>query len=159
MVDKYKLRPYIHLKHELTHAKWDESTSKWTVRIRRLREDGSTDEFEEPCDVLMLCIGGLNRWQWPNIDGLKAFKGTILHTAQWNQTDGAYENWGNKNVGVVGNVRAGTCDAQWDRLNKCTPLGIIRASSSISYTSEGQDAYKLRATEDLDCSRPCDRRG
>ncbi|KAI0342829.1 FAD/NAD-binding domain-containing protein [Trametopsis cervina] len=107
VVDKYKLRPYIHLKHELTHAKWDGSTSKWTVRIRRLREDGSTDEFEEPCDVLMLCIGGLNRWQWPNIDGLKAFKGTILHTAQWNQTDGAYENWGNKNVGVVGNGSSG----------------------------------------------------
>ncbi|KAJ7622059.1 FAD/NAD-P-binding domain-containing protein [Roridomyces roridus] len=108
VVDKYKIRKYITLKHELTHAKYDEGTGKWTVRIRR-GEDGK--EFEEECDVFMLCIGSLNRWHWPEIDGLKDFKGKLVHSAQWDVGEGTWEegvkDWGDKTVGVIGNGSSG----------------------------------------------------
>lgn len=106
IVDKYKIKKYIHLQHELTHARWDEASSKWIVRIRRGGDQG--EEFEDTCDVLFLCVGILNRWHWPDLEGLQEFGGKLVHSAQWDVTDGAWEDgvkdWGDKNVGVIGNV-------------------------------------------------------
>ena len=66
------------------------------------RGDGeSTEEFEETCDVLVLCVGSLDRWHWPDIGGLKEFKGKVAHTADYNLTE---EDIVGKRVGVVGNV-------------------------------------------------------
>ncbi|KAJ6571216.1 FAD/NAD-P-binding domain-containing protein [Mycena capillaripes] len=107
VVDKHKIREYIHLKHELTHAKWDAAAAKWTVRIRH-----NGEEFEDSCDVLVLCIGSLERWHWPDIAGLKEFKGTLVHSAQWDVGGGAaweegVKDWGDKTVGIVGNGSSG----------------------------------------------------
>ncbi|KAJ7082429.1 FAD/NAD-binding domain-containing protein [Mycena belliarum] len=106
VVDKYKVRQCIKLEHELTHAKWDAPSGKWTVRVRH-----AGAEFEESCDVLLLCIGSLSRWRWPEIEGLKEFGGTLLHSAQWDVGNGTWEegvkDWGNKTVGVIGNGASG----------------------------------------------------
>ncbi|KAJ7101221.1 FAD/NAD-P-binding domain-containing protein [Mycena belliarum] len=106
VVDKYKVRQYINLEHELTHAKWDAPSGKWTVRIRYAGE-----EFEESCDVLLLCIGSLSRWRWPEIEGLKEFGGTLLHSAQWDVGNSTWEegvkDWGDKTVGIIGNGSSG----------------------------------------------------
>ena len=70
IVDKYKIREYIHLRHELTYAQWDQDTGKWTIRIRRYSIDTQKEEeFEETCDILLLCVGSLSRWHWPDIPG------------------------------------------------------------------------------------------
>ncbi|KAJ7101297.1 FAD/NAD-P-binding domain-containing protein [Mycena belliarum] len=106
IVDKYKVRQYINLEHELTHAKWDAPSGKWTVRIRHAGQ-----EFEESCDILLLCIGSLSRWHWPEIEGLKEFGGTLLHSAQWDVGNGTWEegvkDWGDKTVGIIGNGSSG----------------------------------------------------
>ncbi|KAJ7175158.1 FAD/NAD-P-binding domain-containing protein [Mycena crocata] len=106
VVDKYKVRKYMHFKHELTHAEYDAAAGKWTVRIQH-----DNVEFEETCDVLLLAIGSLSRWHWPNIEGLKEFGGTVVHSAQWNVGDGAWEegvkDWGDKTVGIIGNGSSG----------------------------------------------------
>jgi alkyl hydroperoxide reductase subunit AhpF len=39
-----------------------------------------------------------SNWQWPNIPGIEKFKGTLLHSANW---DSSYD-WSNKNVAVIG---------------------------------------------------------
>ena len=54
VADKYGLRKYIKLQHEVIHAKWDEETGKWTVRIRNL-VDGT--EFEDTSDILINASG------------------------------------------------------------------------------------------------------
>ncbi|KAI0091222.1 FAD/NAD-binding domain-containing protein [Irpex rosettiformis] len=104
IVDKYKLRDYMHLRHELTYAKWDQSGGKWTIRIRRHLADGQEEEFEETCDVLLLCVGSLHRWHWPDIPGLDEFGGTLVHSAEWNVDESIVEG---KRVGVVGNGSSG----------------------------------------------------
>ncbi|KAI0684951.1 hypothetical protein BC835DRAFT_1421768 [Cytidiella melzeri] len=103
VVDKHKLREYIHLRHELSHARWDDSTGKWTIRVRRGVE-GADGEFEETCDILLLCVGSLNRWHWPNIEGLKDFGGPVVHTAEWFLDEQGIEG---KRVGVIGNGSSG----------------------------------------------------
>ena len=58
-------------------------------------------EFEETCDILVLGIGSLCRWKWPDIEGLWDFKGPIAHTADYNIDDKDLEG---KRIGVIGNV-------------------------------------------------------
>jgi cation diffusion facilitator CzcD-associated flavoprotein CzcO len=64
--------------------------------------------------VLFTGVGGLSRWSWPDIPGLKDFKGQVLHSANWDVTSGdrdpwqeGVKDWGNKRVGVIGVVRGG----------------------------------------------------
>ena len=71
--------------------------------------DDEFEEFEDTADVLFLGTGSLSRWSWPDIEGLKDFKGRLMHSAQWDVSEGSWEegvkDWGNKTVGVIGIVR------------------------------------------------------
>ncbi|RDX43037.1 FAD/NAD(P)-binding domain-containing protein, partial [Lentinus brumalis] len=85
VVDKYKVMRYIKLTHEVVHARYDEATCKWHVRIRRAKAGSETEfeEFEDVADVLLTAFGALSRWKWPDIAGMKDFKGELYHTAQF----------------------------------------------------------------------------
>lgn len=109
-------------------AKYDQPTGKWHVTIRRPStsgEGGSSidyEEFEDTADLLFTGVGGLSRWNWPDIDGLKDFKGTMVHSANWDVgkdsavPSGARDlkpsweedvkDWGSKKVAVIGVVSA-----------------------------------------------------
>lgn len=110
IVEKYKLMKYIRLRHELSHAAWDENAGLWRLRVRRAGEE----ETEDTADVLFLGVGLLNRPRWPDIPGLREFRGRLLHTAQWDvgmlNVDGSLDDngvphtWHDKVVGVIGNV-------------------------------------------------------
>ncbi|KAH8107384.1 FAD/NAD-binding domain-containing protein [Phellopilus nigrolimitatus] len=112
VVDKYNLMRYIKLQHELTHARYDEESGKWHLKIRRPvqgREaaDEQFEVIEDIADLVITAIGSLSRWSWPDIEGLKTFKGKIVHSADW-ETDelghwqSSVANWGDKKVGVIG---------------------------------------------------------
>ena len=136
VVAKYKLMPYIHLRHEMVSARYDEPTGKWHVRIKRpvqspnsgMAGTSSTqavefEEFEDVADMLFTGLGGLSRWNWPDIEGLRDFKGTLVHSANWeiprpagsaSEEEGGQlrkgweedvKDWGDKRVAVIGVVR------------------------------------------------------
>lgn len=73
---------------------WDEESGKWKITINR---NGTI--FEDAADVLVNGSGILNKWRWPEIEGLDTFKGKLLHSAQW---DNSYD-WSGKSVAVIGN--------------------------------------------------------
>ncbi|KAI0688653.1 FAD/NAD-binding domain-containing protein [Cytidiella melzeri] len=109
VVSTYQLEPYIKLQHEMLGAKWDEEHGKWVVRIRAPPgidpPNSAARIFEDTADMLFTGVGGLSRWQWPEIDGLHEFGGTLIHSARWEaratwQED--VKDWGNKKVGVIG---------------------------------------------------------
>lgn len=109
-------------------AKYDEPTGKWHVTIKRPSssgEGGSSidyEEFEDTADLLFTGVGGLSRWNWPDIDGLNDFKGTMVHSANWEigkesvvSSGGSdpkpsweedVKDWGSKRVAVIGVVSA-----------------------------------------------------
>ncbi|KAL5493003.1 hypothetical protein ACEPAI_4451 [Sanghuangporus weigelae] len=108
VVDKYKLMRFIKLRHELIHASYDEKTGKWHLKLRRqILESQDSEIVEDSADFVLLCIGSLSRWKWPDIDGLDTFKGQLVHSAEWLSKDGAswedtISDWNNKRVGVIG---------------------------------------------------------
>lgn len=88
VVDKYGVRPYIRFNTEVTKACFEDK--QWRVT--------SSDGQEQLFDVYVAATGPLNNLHYPNIKGLKDFRGTCCHTADW---DDDYDYQG-KRVGIIG---------------------------------------------------------
>ena len=143
-------------------ARWDADAGKWHLRIRRPSSlgDGNAEdvppspasssqvstlvdeefeEFEDTADVLFLGTGTLSRWSWPDIEGLNNFKGRLLHSAQWDVTDGAWEEgvkgWDKKNVGVIGLV--------WNTIFECLTILIQPNALAALAFPQGSTALQI----------------
>ena len=80
VAEKYGVKKYLRLAHKALEARWDDNTAKWTVKLQDIQPG---EIFDDSADALMLGIGVLNEWKWPEIPGLHAFQGTLLHSAVW----------------------------------------------------------------------------
>ncbi|KAF2483098.1 FAD/NAD-P-binding domain-containing protein [Neohortaea acidophila] len=99
-VESFQLTSMLHLRHLVTEARWYDDVGKWKVSVTNL-EDGR--QFEDECDVFVNAMGFLNNWRWPDISGLKDFKGTLAHSADF--PEGLVLK--DKRVAVVGNGSSG----------------------------------------------------
>lgn len=78
------MRKHVRFNHKCVQARWDESRSKWAVKLQRLDVETPV-VVEDEADVLFTGTGLLNEWKWPDIEGLQSFKGALLHTAHWDE--------------------------------------------------------------------------
>lgn len=76
------INTYVKLRHEVTALSWSNDNGQWKISVK---DNNSGREFEDHVDVIINGSGILNKWKWPNIPGLNDFKGTLLHSAQWNK--------------------------------------------------------------------------
>ncbi|MEV6558211.1 NAD(P)/FAD-dependent oxidoreductase [Nocardia sp. NPDC051756] len=90
VVDRHGLRPKLRLNTLVTGAEWDEQQHYWRVQT----EGGAvyTARFVVPA------VGGLEIPKLPDIEGIEAFGGKTMHTANW---DHDYDLSG-KRVAVIG---------------------------------------------------------
>ncbi|KDR80776.1 hypothetical protein GALMADRAFT_222374 [Galerina marginata CBS 339.88] len=93
---KYDLKKYCKLRHQVSKATWNAEKGRWEVDVINL-VDGSV--IHDTCDILVNAAGVLNAWRWPDIPGLETYKGKLLHTARW---DTSVELEG-KHIGLIGN--------------------------------------------------------
>ncbi|OQU95919.1 hypothetical protein CLAIMM_02074 [Cladophialophora immunda] len=91
---KFNLGRYIRYNSTVHAATWDEDQGQYKLRV--LGADGVP--FEDRCDILVSGSGILNSWKYPDIAGLDAFKGKLMHTADW---DAGYDLT-DKKVAVIG---------------------------------------------------------
>lgn len=100
VVDHYKLRPFIKLRHTVTEAKWLDDEGQWALKVEG--PDGKV--FEDKCDFVYYATGLLSNPVWPKIPGREKFKGVIHHTGQWDAAKEEREgmDWSTKRVGVIG---------------------------------------------------------
>ncbi|KAJ2895266.1 FAD/NAD(P)-binding domain-containing protein [Zalerion maritima] len=96
----FHLGEYIKTEHEVIRSAWNNKNGGYDVQIRDLK--GNT-VINDHCDVLINAGGILNAWRWPAIPGLDKYKGTLLHTANW---DDSVDLTG-KHVGLIGNGSSG----------------------------------------------------
>ncbi|KAF2708487.1 hypothetical protein K504DRAFT_477829 [Pleomassaria siparia CBS 279.74] len=92
---KYSADRFIKLSHEITECRWDDKTGRWNVKVKNLATGETKKDW---CDVLISGRGNLNNPSWPQIDGLKEFKGEIMHSATWNDQ----YDFQNKRIAVIG---------------------------------------------------------
>jgi cation diffusion facilitator CzcD-associated flavoprotein CzcO len=93
---KYHLHDFVKTEHQVSGAFWNKQSNGYDVKVQDLK---TGTEITDHCDILVNASGILNNWRWPAIPGLKDFKGTLLHTASWDEKvalDG-------KHVGLIGN--------------------------------------------------------
>ena len=92
---KYRVGQYTRFKTNVVHAQWSEETGKWNVR---LEDVGGGKMYDEEADVVIQATGSLNAWKWPDIVDLHAFKGSLMHSAQWD----AQVDLDGKRVALIG---------------------------------------------------------
>ena len=78
------------------NATWDSDRGGYHVGVHDL---ANNTHHEDYCDILINAGGILNAWRWPAIPGLDKYKGTLLHTANY---DTSVDLTG-KHVGLIGN--------------------------------------------------------
>ncbi|KEF62563.1 uncharacterized protein A1O9_00536 [Exophiala aquamarina CBS 119918] len=99
VVDKHDLRKHMHFRHRAIHAEWQERSATWQLKFEVTDAAGQTSYLDRECDVLVSGVGTLNNWKYPDIEGLSQFKGSLMHTATW---DDSVDLKG-KTVAVIGN--------------------------------------------------------
>ncbi|KIY02270.1 uncharacterized protein Z520_02408 [Fonsecaea multimorphosa CBS 102226] len=100
LADEEKMWDSIRLSHQVVRAEWNEDEGMWCVNVKNLQTE---EIFEDKCHFLLDASGVLNKWKWPDIEGLHTFKGGLVHSANWPEE----LNYANKRVAVIGNGSSG----------------------------------------------------
>lgn len=82
VAQKYSADRFIKLRHQVQGCHWDDKTAKWNVTVKNLATE---ETIHDQADVVISARGSLNTPSWPDIDGLKTFKGEVMHSAAWNE--------------------------------------------------------------------------
>jgi hypothetical protein len=91
-IDKYGVASHIRFNSGIASARWDDAQCEWHLQ--------TTDGRDIVAQVFISALGMFNEIQWPDIAGLKHYKGQVLHTALW--PDGT--DLHGKSVAVIGSA-------------------------------------------------------
>jgi 4-hydroxyacetophenone monooxygenase len=78
VADRFALRDDIAFHTEVRSLEWDEASATWTVEV-----DGPNGAQRLHANVVMPCVGFLNRPNVPDLEGAETFAGPQFHTARW----------------------------------------------------------------------------
>ena len=78
------LQDNVKFNHKIVEARWMEDIGKWDVTV--MRNDDPSDTFHDQAEVFLHGGGVLNHWRWPQINGLRDFKGPLMHSARWDNS-------------------------------------------------------------------------
>ncbi|KAJ0158537.1 putative sterigmatocystin biosynthesis monooxygenase stcW [Colletotrichum tanaceti] len=98
--DDENLRSYIKTSHRIVGAVWSEPRAVWDLQIKDL-ETGAV--FEDYANFFIDSTGILNKWRFPDVEGLSDFDGPVVHSANWPKDF----DYANKTVAVIGNGASG----------------------------------------------------
>ncbi|KAL8940818.1 MAG: hypothetical protein Q9216_002607 [Gyalolechia sp. 2 TL-2023] len=119
--DKYDLRKFMRLETTVLGATWMDDKGQWELELRS--KDGT--RFQDRCHVLISGSGPLNRWKWPEIESIGQYKGTLVHTADWDSKI----DWHGRRVAVIGSGASGV---------QVTPQLVKGAESFTLFSRSGQ---------------------
>jgi len=94
---EYDLHAITKFKHEVQAMAWSDTKKVWQLKVKDLT---SGEEHTKEATYIYNAVGPLCIPNFPDIPGLKNFKGKTMHTAQW---DHSYDLTGKK-VAMIGNA-------------------------------------------------------
>ncbi|MGH9273307.1 MAG: flavin-containing monooxygenase, partial [Acidimicrobiales bacterium] len=89
VADDFGVVPHVRFGTMMTDAGWDPDAQRWDIQ---------TTAGPITADLLLLGNGPLSEPAYPDIDGLDAFRGPVIHSAKWDHT----VDFTGKRVAVVG---------------------------------------------------------
>ena len=95
VVKRYDLRKDILFETEMTEARWNDEDDRWTVT--------TSTGVRFITRYLITSLGLLSRQNFPDITGIRDFRGEMYHTGQWPES----VKLEGKHVGVIGNGSTG----------------------------------------------------
>lgn len=116
--------------------------------------DKDVQVFLDTCDFYASATGILNKWKWPDIDGLENYKGRIVHSANWDP-EITLDWMKGKNVALIG---AGSTGIQL--LPQVQPYAktvdhYVSGKTWISPIGFGSEELKERGVTTGNCKIPC----
>ncbi|MCC2603137.1 flavin-containing monooxygenase [Sphingopyxis yananensis] len=79
VADKSGIRENIRFNSKVERLVYDEANATWAVTIRKA--DGQTEVIT--ANAVINGHGPVNRYKFPDIEGLNSFNGPVVHTADW----------------------------------------------------------------------------
>ncbi|KAK0646766.1 flavin-binding monooxygenase [Cercophora newfieldiana] len=79
---EYGVYEHAKFEHRVVAAEWDEQRGVWKVQVEDLK---TGKVVEDEAEVVLNCAGVLNKWKWPEIEGLHKFAGALAHTGNYPQ--------------------------------------------------------------------------
>lgn len=80
----------------VNRCEWHDDTATWSVSTFNTKTGEAQTTL---CDVLISATGVLNKWKWPDVPGIKDFRGSIAHSAHWDESIELKD----KSVALIGN--------------------------------------------------------
>ncbi len=121
---------------ELTSATYDDAKQRWTVTLKR--PDGS-ERVMHPRHVVF-CNGVSTIPKWPDLPGLKDFRGTVRHSGDY----GSGLDWKGKRALVLGTGTSGHDVAQDLAVSGAAEVSIIQNRPTLVVSlKEAQAPYAL----------------
>ncbi|KAF4337270.1 sterigmatocystin biosynthesis monooxygenase stcW [Fusarium beomiforme] len=96
----FDLDKYIKFQTVVLKAEWHEE-GFWRVFVRETLPNGEYRDYHQDAEILVNNSGSQHNYQWPDVEGLDKFKGTLLHTAAWDERFDE-DAWKDKTVCVIG---------------------------------------------------------
>ena len=90
VADKYDVRRHMRFDTNVEGARWDEEAKRWRLTLA----GGAT----VTADILITATGFLSQPKLPEIPGITEFDGTVIHTADW---DDSFDASGRR-IGIIG---------------------------------------------------------
>ncbi|KAF2669324.1 FAD/NAD(P)-binding domain-containing protein [Microthyrium microscopicum] len=92
---RHGIEKYMKLNTKVIEGKWDETDGIWNITLENQKDKGVWKDWAH---VFINGTGILNTWEWPKIDGIHDFKGSLMHSAAWNHG----VDFEGKTVAVIG---------------------------------------------------------
>ncbi|KAL4819975.1 hypothetical protein BDW67DRAFT_181685 [Aspergillus spinulosporus] len=83
VAETYGLMKYMNLNSKVVDARWNEDDQQWHVKVHQTESD---TVFTDKAHILINASGVLNKWKWPAIPNREAFRGPMLHSANWDDS-------------------------------------------------------------------------
>lgn len=101
MAQKYGLFKYIRFNTSVDEAHWDDAEKKWktSVTVSGSKDAEFGEKYTITSDFLVSAVGQLNVPHYPDIPGLKDYRGKVMHSARW---DWSYD-LKDKKIAIIGN--------------------------------------------------------
>lgn len=101
VAQKWGLYRYIRFNTVVDEARWDETSKTWqtSVSVTGAKDAEFSPSYTITSNILVSGVGQLNQPYCPKFDGIKSFKGKIMHSARW---DRSYDFAGKK-IALIGN--------------------------------------------------------